>query len=92
MKIGYLEIYLIAVNLITFVTFGVDKLAAVKGRRRIRERTLLTLSFIGGSVGGFSGMYLFWHKIRKLKFTLAVPLMLILHVAVFLYIKGFIQF
>ena len=92
MKIGYLEIYLIAVNLITFVTFGVDKLAAVKGRRRIRERTLLTLSFIGGSVGGLTAMYIFWHKVRKLKFTLAVPLMLILHVAAFLYIKGFVQF
>ena len=90
MKIGYLEIYLIAVNLITFVTFGVDKLAAVKGRRRIRERTLLTLSFIGGSVGGLSGMYLFWHKVRKLKFKLGVPLMLTLHVVAFLYLKNII--
>ena len=92
MKIGYLEIYLIVINLITFTAFGADKLFAIKKRSRISERTLLLLSFVGGSVGGLSGMYLFWHKIRKLKFTLAVPLMLILHVAAFLYIKGFVQF
>ena len=85
---GYLEIYLIAVNLITFVIFGVDKLAAIKGRTRIRERTLLLLAFIGGSIGGLSAMYLFWHKIRKLKFKLGVPLMLVLHIVAVLYLKG----
>lgn len=92
MKIGYLEIYLIVINLITFTAFGADKLFAIKKRSRISERTLLLLSFVGGSVGGLTAMYIFWHKVRKLKFTLAVPLMLILHVAAFLYIKGFIQF
>ena len=85
---GYLEIYLIAVNLITFVIFGVDKLAAIKGRTRIRERTLLLLAFIGGSIGGLSAMYLLWHKIRKLKFKLGVPLMLVLHIVAVLYLKG----
>ena len=92
MELGYLEIYLIAINLITFTAFGADKLFAIKKRSRISERTLLLLSFVGGSVGGLTAMYIFWHKVRKLKFTLAVPLMLILHVAAFLYIKGFIQF
>lgn len=90
MKLGYLEIYLIAINLTTFVVFGVDKLSAIKKRPRIRERTLLMLSFIGGSVGGLSAMYLFWHKIRKLKFKLGVPLMLTLHIVAFLYLKNII--
>ncbi|MBE6761938.1 MAG: DUF1294 domain-containing protein [Ruminococcaceae bacterium] len=87
MKIGYLEICLIAINLITFVTFGIDKLAAIKGRQRIRERNLLLLAFIGGSVGGLFAMYLFWHKIRKLKFKLGIPLMFVLHTVAFLYFK-----
>ena len=90
MVIGYLGIYLIAINLITFVIFGVDKLAAIKGQTRIRERTLLLLAFVGGSVGGLSAMYLFWHKIRKLKFKLCVPLILALHIAAFLYFKNII--
>ena len=92
MKIGFLEIYLIAINLITFVVFGIDKRAAIKKRSRIRVSTLLTLSFIGGSLGGLSAMYLFRHKTKKWQFTILLPLMLILHIAAFLYIKGFIQF
>ena len=92
MKIGFIEIYLIIINLITFIVFGVDKRAAIKKRSRIRVSTLLTLSFVGGSLGGLIAMYLFRHKTQKLQFTLLLPLMLILHIAAFLYIKGFIQF
>ena len=92
MKIGFLEIYLIVINLITFIVFGVDKRAAIKKRSRIRVSTLLTLSLIGGSLGGLIAMYLFRHKTKKLQFTLLVPLMLILHIAVFLYVKGVILF
>lgn len=92
MKIGFIEIYLIIINLITFIVFGVDKRAAIKKRSRIRVSTLLTLSFVGGSLGGLIAMYLFRHKTKKLQFTLLLPLMLILHIAAFLYIKGFIQF
>lgn len=92
MKIGFIEIYLIIINLITFIVFGVDKRAAIKKRSRIRVSTLLTFSFVGGSLGGLIAMYIFRHKTKKLQFTLLLPLMLILHIAVFLYIKGFIQF
>lgn len=92
MKIGFIEIYLIIINLITFIVFGVDKRAAIKKRSRIRVSTLLTLSFVGGSLGGLIAMYLFRHKTKKLQFTLLLPLMLILHIAAFLYSKGFIQF
>ena len=92
MKIGFLEIYLIVINLITFIVFGMDKRAAIKKRSRIRVSTLLTLSFVGGSLGGLIAMYLFRHKTKKLQFTLLLPLMLILHIAAFLYIKGFIRF
>lgn len=92
MKIGFIEIYLIIINLITFIVFGVDKRAAIKKRSRIRVSTLLTLSFVGGSLGGLIAMHLFRHKTKKLQFTLLLPLMIILHIAVFLYIKGLIQF
>ena len=92
MKIGFIEIYLIIINLITFIVFGVDKRAAIKKRSRIRVSTLLTLSFVGGSLGGLIAMYLFRHKTKKLQFTLLLTLKLILHIAAFLYIKGFNQF
>lgn len=85
---GYLEIYLIAINLITFVVYGADKRAAIKKRTRVRVATLLSLAFIGGSLGALSAMYLFRHKTKKLQFTIFVPLMLVLHVVIVLFLKG----
>lgn len=72
--------YFIIINAITFITFGVDKRSAVKQRSRIRVATLLGLAFIGGSLGGLLGMYLFRHKTRKKAFTIGIPLMLIMQV------------
>lgn len=53
---------LLGINLLTFLFYGLDKLLAVKRRRRIPEATLLTLSFLAGSVGAMLGMALFHHK------------------------------
>ncbi len=85
MIIEYLVIYLIAINLITFVLFGIDKRAAIKGRTRIRVATLLSFAFIGGSLGGLIAMHLFRHKTRKLNFTVGIPLMLVLQIAAIMY-------
>lgn len=85
MLIKLLLIYLVIINLITFIIFGVDKRAAIKGKQRIREATLLLFAFIGGSLGGLVAIYLFRHKTRKPKFTVTIPLMLILQIAAILY-------
>ncbi|MBQ7107577.1 MAG: DUF1294 domain-containing protein [Clostridia bacterium] len=85
MLIKLLLIYLVIINLITFIIFGADKRAAIKGKQRIREATLLLFAFIGGSLGGLVAIYLFRHKTRKPKFTVTIPLMLILQIAAILY-------
>lgn len=77
-----LVIYLIAVNAVTMITYGIDKFNAVHKRWRIRVSTLLGLAMIGGSVGALAGMYLFRHKTRKAAFTIGVPVMLILQLIV----------
>lgn len=60
-----------AITFVTFVAFGWDKHKARKGsRNRTPEGTLLTLSFLGGFVGGWIGMNLFRHKTRKTSFKL----------------------
>lgn len=77
-----LVIYLIAVNVVTMIAYGIDKFNAVHKRWRIRVSTLLGLAMIGGSVGALAGMYLFRHKTRKAAFTIGVPVMLILQLIV----------
>ena len=72
-----LIIYIAALSILTWAMFGIDKWKAVRRKWRIRESTLLGLSLIGGAAGGLAGMYLFRHKIRKSRFRIGVPLMLI---------------
>ncbi|MDR7118321.1 DUF1294 domain-containing protein [Caulobacter sp. BE254] len=55
-------------NLATFLVFGWDKLAAVRGRSRIPERLLLVLAALGGSVGALVARPVFRHKTRKQPF------------------------
>lgn len=79
------SIYFIAVNLLTFALFGIDKYKAIHQQWRISESTLLMLSFLGGAVGGVLGMVLFRHKIRKPVFYIFVPLFAVLYIAAMIY-------
>lgn len=77
----YIVIYLIIVNLITCILYGVDKLKAIAGGSRTPEKVLLGFAFIGGSLGALAGMQLFRHKTRHVKFRICIPLFLIVHTA-----------
>ncbi len=70
-------LYLIIINSLTFLIFGIDKWKAQRGKWRIPEATLIWMSIIGGSVGALMGMYLFRHKTQKSKFNLGIPAILL---------------
>lgn len=59
----------VAINLIAFAAFGIDKAAAGAGRRRIAEATLLRWAFLGGSPGAYAARAMFRHKTRKQPFS-----------------------
>ena len=77
---------LAAVNLFAFLLYGVDKAKAKKGAWRIPEATLLLAAALGGSLVALLGMELFRHKTKHLKFRVLVPLCLIVHIALGVYI------
>ena len=79
--------YLIAINTITFLVYGLDKLKAKKGKWRIPESTLLLLAIIGGSIGAFLGMKVWHHKTMHKKFKYGIPLIIILQLGVLLYLS-----
>lgn len=85
MMIRYIAVYLIVVNLITFIIYGADKHRARQGRRRIQEMTLLVLAVVGGSLGALLGIYGFRHKTKHKKFTILVPLILICQLTILIY-------
>lgn len=81
-----LFIYLAAINLVTFVLYGIDKYKAKKARWRIPEATLLWMAAIGGSIGAWTGMRVWHHKTLHKKFRFGVPAILILQIALVVYL------
>ena len=82
-------LYLIVINILTFLIFGIDKWKARRGKWRIPEGTLIWMSIIGGSIGALMGMYLFRHKTQKRKFNLGIPAILLAQtvLAYFLFLR-----
>lgn len=75
-----IAVYLALINLLTFAAYGIDKRKAQKNAWRIKESTLLLLAVAGGSVGALLGMQIFRHKTKHPKFTVGVPLILLVQI------------
>ena len=76
-----LGIWLVLINLVTFLVFGLDKW---KARRKVRneEKTLFLLSILGGSIGALLGMRVFHHKTLHRSFRYGIPAILILQILI----------
>jgi uncharacterized membrane protein YsdA (DUF1294 family) len=77
--------YLILVNIVTFIVYGIDKLKARKSLWRIREAALLMLAVLGGSIGAWLGMKVWHHKTMHKKFKYGVPAILIIQIILITY-------
>ena len=73
--------YLIFINIVTFLVYGIDKWKAKQGSWRISEATLLMLAVIGGTIGALLGMQVWHHKTMHLKFKYGLPLILLAQIA-----------
>lgn len=73
--------YILLINIIAFIMYGLDKKKAKKGQWRTPEATLIGVAAIGGSVGALWGMKHFRHKTKHKKFTIGVPAILIVQIA-----------
>ncbi len=76
-----LIIYLLLINFLGIASMASDKIRAMERRYRIPESVLLLISIIGGSIGSIAGMLLFRHKIRRAKFRIGLPVILIVQIA-----------
>ena len=78
--------FLLAINIATFLLYGIDKYKAKKSKWRISEATLLTMAAIGGSIGAWAGMRLWHHKTMHKKFKYGIPVIIIMQVALAVYL------
>ena len=80
--------YIVVINLVSFMMFGIDKYKARRGQWRISGATLLAVAAIGGSIGAWMGMKVWHHKTLHSKFRYGVPIMLLAHIALMAYFCG----
>ena len=74
---------LLALNLITFITYGIDKRKAKKSHWRISETSLLLLALCGGSVGAWLGLKVWRHKTQHKKFYIGIPVIMVVQATLF---------
>ncbi len=79
--------YLLAINAVTFIVYGIDKYKAKKAKWRISEATLLLLAVLGGSVGAWVGMRIWHHKTMHKKFKYGIPAILLIQIALMAYLR-----
>ena len=79
--IGFIIIFVVY-NTITFLVYGYDKRCAIKNKRRVSEKQLITMAFCFGGLGGLLGMQIFRHKTKHLKFQILIPVFLLIQIII----------
>ena len=89
----FILIYLVAINVVTFFAYCIDKWKAKRSKWRISEATLLGMAVIGGSIGAWLGMRVWHHKTMHKKFQLGIPLIIVAQIALVIWIisKSYFQ-
>lgn len=78
----YLGGYAAIISLVAIFLTLYDKHAARKGTWRVKERTLLLVSALGGSVAMLATMRKVHHKTKHAKFMVGIPVIIVLQIAV----------
>ncbi len=82
--------YLVIINSLSFIIFGIDKWKAKNFKSRIPEWLLLLCSLMGGTIGSVLGMLVFRHKTSKISFKLKFILTIISQLLfVYIFWQGF---
>ena len=82
------QIYLIAINVITFFLYGIDKMKAQRSKWRIPEAVLLGLAVIGGTIGALFGMRVWNHKTKHKIFKYGLPLLLLIQILLLYFLSS----
>ena len=81
-----LTYYLLVINAVAFIMYGIDKYKAKEAKWRISEATLLLLAVLGGSIGAWMGMKVWHHKTMHKKFKYGIPAILLIQIALMAYL------
>ncbi len=78
--------YYCIISIITVIITVKDKSAAQSGKWRIPEARLFTYAFLGGALAELITMKLIRHKTKHLRFMIGLPVIIIIHIAIIVFI------
>lgn len=84
--LNLLMIYFIIINIIGFYIMKADKAKARKNEYRISEKTLWLVALFLGATGMTLGMKTFRHKTKHLQFSIGLPVLALLEMALCIYL------
>ena len=83
----FFYIYLVVINIIAVIVTVHDKNAAQRGAWRVKERTLMLISALGGAPAMYVTMLTIHHKTRKPLFMIGIPIIFIIELILFFVVK-----
>ena len=83
----YFYLYLAVINVIAVIVTVHDKNAAQRGAWRVKERTLMLISALGGAPAMYLTMLTIHHKTRKPLFMIGIPVIFVLELILFFVVK-----
>lgn len=89
MQFEWLAAYFVILNLCGFLSMYIDKKRAIKHQWRISEKTLFLIALLGGSAGSILGMNRFRHKTKHWRFTVGMPVILAVQIALLFFFLHF---
>lgn len=82
----YFICYFLVINLISYFVMWYDKKKAQNNDWRISEKALFLFALFLGGFGIYAGMYKFRHKTKHLKFTVGIPIVIVLNIITIYYL------
>lgn len=79
-------VFFLVINIVAVVFCVADKIKARKRMRRISEKTLFTVSFLGGAVGMYVTMLIIRHKTKHKRFMFGLPVIILLQIVILLFL------
>lgn len=79
--------YLAVISLVSSIVVIVDKTRSkIAGKRRVPEKTLMKLGALGGASAMLLTMLTIRHKTRHSKFMIGLPILILFHAVLLLFI------
>lgn len=84
--ITVLLVFFTVINISASAAAIADKRKAVKGHRRISEKTLMLMGLFGGALGEYLTMLKIRHKTKHIKFMVGLPIEIFIHIIIIILI------